>query len=181
MRHASDALLTGIGTILADNPLLTDRSGLPRRRRLLRVILDTKLRLSPKARIVKSADQDLLVFTAASPRSPKARELSKAGVELLHAKSSGEKIDLNAALKELGKRDILSVLWESGPRLNMAALTSEIVQKLVLFYAPKIAGEATVPFVQGSNPRIPQLDIRLVQQFGPDITIEATLRSVSKR
>jgi diaminohydroxyphosphoribosylaminopyrimidine deaminase/5-amino-6-(5-phosphoribosylamino)uracil reductase len=181
MRHASDALLTGIGTILADDPLLTDRSGLPRRRRLLRVILDTKLRLSPKARIVKSADQDLLVFTAASPRSPKARKLSKAGVELLHAKSCGGKIDLHAALKELGNRDILSVLWESGPHLNMAALTSEIVQKLVLFYAPKIAGEATVPFIRGSHPRIPQLDVRAVQQFGPDVAIEATLRSAAKR
>ena len=65
MRHASDALLTGIGTILADDPLLTDRSGLPRRKRLLRVVLDSKLRLSPKARIVKTSDDDVLVFTAA--------------------------------------------------------------------------------------------------------------------
>jgi len=73
MRHASDALLTGIGTILADDPLLTDRSGLPRRRRLLRVILDSRLRLSPKARIVATADDDLLVFTAAALKSPKGR------------------------------------------------------------------------------------------------------------
>src|SRR5262249_35917652 len=58
MRHASDALLTGIGTILADDPLLTDRSGLERRRRLLRVILDTKLRLAPKSRIVQTSDDD---------------------------------------------------------------------------------------------------------------------------
>src|SRR6266849_6652755 len=63
MRHASDALLTGIGTVLADDPLLTDRSGLPRRKRLLRVVLDSKLRISPKSRIVKTADYDLLIFT----------------------------------------------------------------------------------------------------------------------
>jgi diaminohydroxyphosphoribosylaminopyrimidine deaminase / 5-amino-6-(5-phosphoribosylamino)uracil reductase len=181
MRHASDALLTGIGTILADDPLLTDRSGLPRRRRLLRVILDTKLRLSPKARIVKSANQDLLIFTAATRKSPMVRKLRKAGVELLHAKSSGGKMDLNAVLKELGKRGILSVLWESGPHLNTAAITSGIVRKLVLFYAPKIAGEATVPFIQDANPRIPQLDVRSVQQFGPDVAIEATLRSAATR
>src|SRR5246127_1891435 len=75
MRHASDALLTGIGTILADDPLLTDRSGLPRRKPLLRVILDGKLRLSPKSRIVRTADDDILVFTAALLKSPKARKL----------------------------------------------------------------------------------------------------------
>src|SRR5438445_1513476 len=81
MRHASDALLTGIGTILADDPLLTDRSGLPRRRKLLRVILDSQLKLSPKSRIVKTANKDLLVFTGASLQSPKARKLQEAGVE----------------------------------------------------------------------------------------------------
>src|SRR6202165_3538131 len=83
MRHASDALLTGIGTILADDPLLTDRSGLPRRRRLLRVILDSQLRLSPRARIVKTTDDDLLVFTSETLRSAKARSLRKAGVEIV--------------------------------------------------------------------------------------------------
>src|SRR4029077_14540053 len=83
MRHASDALLTGIGTILADDPLLTDRSGLPRRRKLLRVILDRQLKLSPKSRIVKTANEDLLVFTWASLQSPKARKLEEARVELI--------------------------------------------------------------------------------------------------
>src|SRR6266581_3302148 len=83
LRHTSDAVLTGIGTILADDPLLTDRSGLPRRRRLQRVILDSRLRLAPKSRIVKSADKDLLVFTAAPLQSTKARKLRDAGVEIV--------------------------------------------------------------------------------------------------
>jgi len=83
LRHASDALLTGIGTILADDPLLTDRSGLPRRRALLRVVLDSTLRLSLKSRIVKSAKNDLLVFTAASLKSAKALRLREADVELV--------------------------------------------------------------------------------------------------
>ena len=122
MRHASDALLTGIGTILVDDPLLTDRSGLPRRRRLLRVILDAKLRLAPKSRIVESAKNDLLVFTAVSLKSPKARKLQAAGVELISQSARAGKIDLNAVLKELGKREILSVLLEAGPQLNGAAL-----------------------------------------------------------
>src|SRR6202165_1985679 len=83
MRHASDALLTGIGTILADDPLLTDRSGLPRRRKLLRVVLDSKLRLPSKSRIVQSTADDLLIFTAAPLEAPKVAALQKAGVEIV--------------------------------------------------------------------------------------------------
>jgi len=177
MRHASDALLTGIGTILADDPLLTDRSGMQRRRRLLRVILDTRLRLSPTARIVETADDDLVVFTAASLKSPKARKLQNAGVEMVAVKARGGKMELNAVLKELGKREILSVLLEAGPRLNGAALAAGVVRKMVLFYAPKLAGLSSTPFLLTANPVLPPLHIRALQQFGPDIAIEAHLRS----
>jgi diaminohydroxyphosphoribosylaminopyrimidine deaminase/5-amino-6-(5-phosphoribosylamino)uracil reductase len=179
LRHASDALLTGIGTILTDDPLLTDRSGLPRRRRLLRVILDAKLRLSPKARIVGTVDNDLLVFTAASVKSPKARKLQDAGVELAPIKARSGKIDLNVVCKELGKREILSVLLEAGPRLNGSALAAGIVRKLVLFYAPKLAGHSSVPFLLSAGATFPSLHIRAFQQFGPDIAIEAYLRASS--
>jgi len=173
VRHASDALLTGIGTILADDPLLTDRSGLERRRRMLRVILDTKLRLSPKARIVQTADDDLLVFTAAPLKSPKARKLQNAGVEIVQAKKSRGGLDLLAVLKELGRRDILSVLLEAGPGLNGAFLTAGLVNKLVLFNAPKIAGSSTVPFAKGLALDSSQLRIQNVRQLGPDVVIEA--------
>jgi diaminohydroxyphosphoribosylaminopyrimidine deaminase/5-amino-6-(5-phosphoribosylamino)uracil reductase len=110
MRHASDALLTGVGTILADDPLLTDRSGLPRRRKLLRVVLDSKLRLSPKSRIVKTADEDLLVFTAASLHSSKARKLQSAGVEIVRAISKDGRIDLRAVLARQFRLDIGNVI-----------------------------------------------------------------------
>jgi diaminohydroxyphosphoribosylaminopyrimidine deaminase/5-amino-6-(5-phosphoribosylamino)uracil reductase len=178
MRHACDALLTGIGTILADDPLLTDRSGSPRRRRLLRVILDTKLRLPPKSRIVQTADDDLLVFTAAPLDSRKARRLQQEGVEVVRAGASRGRIDLNAVLTELGKREILSVLLESGPMLNGAALSARLVHKLMLFYAPKFAGETGVPFAHMPVPgQTPLPNIR-VQQFGPDVAIEAYLQDV---
>src|SRR5467141_4933673 len=152
MRHASDALLTGIGTILADDPLLTDRSGLPRRKRLLRVILDTKLRLPPNSRIVKTADDDLLLFTAAPLKSPKARRLQKEGVEVVRARGTRGRIDLKSVLAELGRREILSVLLESGPTLNGAALSAGLVHKLMLFYASKFAGETGVPFARMPTP-----------------------------
>ena len=176
MRHASDALLTGIGTILADDPLLTDRSGLPRRRRLLRVLLDAQLRLSPKSRIVKTAEDDLLVFTAAPLHTAKAGKLANAGVEIVCSKRKRGRMDLHAILDELGRRDILSVLLEAGPTLNGAALAAGIVHKLFLFYAPKISGESRVPFAIVPKLHLPPLQKMRTHQFGPDLAVEAYLR-----
>jgi diaminohydroxyphosphoribosylaminopyrimidine deaminase/5-amino-6-(5-phosphoribosylamino)uracil reductase len=180
MRHASDALVTGIGTILTDDPLLTDRSGLPRRRRLLRVVLDSKLRLPLKSRIVTTTDDDLLVFTGASLKSAKARTLQNAGVEIVQAKTRRGRIDFHAVLAELGRREILSVLLEAGPTLNGAALAAAIVAKVSLFYAPKIAGDNRVPFA-ASNPKLPPLQGLRTFQFGPDLAVEGYLLNVYKK
>src|SRR6266853_1573365 len=169
MRHASDALLTGIGTILADDPLLTDRSGLPRRRRLLRVILDTQLRLPLKSRIAQTADYDVVVFTAAPVNSAKGRKLQDAGVEVIRAKTKNGRIDLPSVLAELVRREILSVFLEAGPTMNGAALAAGVVHKLFLFYAPKIAGESRVPFAVAPKLNLPLLQDVRTQQFGPDI------------
>jgi diaminohydroxyphosphoribosylaminopyrimidine deaminase / 5-amino-6-(5-phosphoribosylamino)uracil reductase len=181
LRHASDALLTGIGTILADDPLLTDRSGLPRRSRLLRAVLDSKLRVRPNSRVIKTADHDVLVLTAASLESPKARKLQNAGVELAQVKSKNGRMDFAAVLAELGRREILSVLLEAGPTLNGAALAAGVVHRLVLFYAPKIAGESTVPFALVANGKSPAFQNVSLHQFGPDFAVEAYLRDVYKK
>ena len=178
MRHASDALLTGIGTVLADNPLLTDRSGLSRRKRLLRVILDSRLRISPKSRLVATADDDLLVFTAAKVDSMRVRKLQQAGVEVMRAATWRGKIDLAAVLTELSRREILSVLLEAGPSLNGTALAGRFVDKLVLFYAPKFGGDDGVPIAY-----MPPISRMLLQnlrlrQFGPDFCMEGHLRDV---
>jgi diaminohydroxyphosphoribosylaminopyrimidine deaminase / 5-amino-6-(5-phosphoribosylamino)uracil reductase len=178
MRHASDALLTGIGTILADDPLLTDRSGLPRRQRLLRVILDSQLRLSRRARIVKTSDNDLLVFTGVTIRSAKARALQKAGVEIVSMKKRAGHIDLHAVLKELGKREILSALLEAGSALNGAALAADIVDKVFLFYAPRFAGETRVPFATAKQLKYVPLRALNIHQFGPDFAVEGMLHDV---
>jgi diaminohydroxyphosphoribosylaminopyrimidine deaminase/5-amino-6-(5-phosphoribosylamino)uracil reductase len=178
MRHASDALLTGIGTVLADDPLLTDRSGLPRRRPLLRVVLDSKLRLSPRARMVKTGDGDLLVFTGANLKSAKARVLQSAGVEVVAAKMRNGRIDLKDVLKQLGKREILSVLLEAGSALNGAALAADVVEKVVLFYSLKFAGGTAVPFADAVNLRHVALRDLTIRQFGPDFAVEGLLHDV---
>jgi diaminohydroxyphosphoribosylaminopyrimidine deaminase/5-amino-6-(5-phosphoribosylamino)uracil reductase len=176
MRHASDALLTGIGTIIADDPLLSDRSGLPRRRRLLRAVLDTNLRLPSKSRIVKTLDDDLLVFTRASLKSKKARTLQDAGVEIVSLKASGRTHFLLNAVKELGRREILSVLIEAGSRVNGAALCSGCVHRLVLFFAPKLAGAHRVPLANEPNYALPRVRFRSFREFGPDFAVDALLR-----
>jgi diaminohydroxyphosphoribosylaminopyrimidine deaminase/5-amino-6-(5-phosphoribosylamino)uracil reductase len=175
MRHAADALLTGIGTILADDPLLTDRSGIVRRRRLLRVVLDTKLRLPAKSRIVKTADDDLLVITLAPLSSAKARTLQRAGLEVVRARRRRGRIDLGWVLEELGRREIVSALLEAGPGLNGAMLQAEIVRKLALFYAPKIAGRAMVPFAR--LPKAGEFRLRDVKmrEIGADLLVEGYL------
>ena len=182
MRHASDALLTGIGTVLADDPLLTDRTGLPRRRKLMRVVLDSRLRLPLRSKLVRSADGDLLVFTRAKEDSPKARGLRRAGVEVVRLPGRGAKPDLVEAVAELGRREILSVLLEAGAILNSAALAAGIVDKMRMFYAPKVAGLTTKKPRTASAPARPggvqDLMNITIEAFGPDFAIEGYLRDV---
>jgi len=195
MRHAADAVLTGIGTVMADNPLLTDRTGLPRRRPLVRVVLDSKLRLPRKSKLVKTCQGDVLVYTRAAADSPRARALKKAGVEVVRIRGRKNQIDLRAVVEDLGKREMLSLMIEGGARVNGAALTAEVVDKVVLFYAPKLLGPDGVPFavvagrMPGSLPRrykkkgqsvasLPPLRIHAMRRFGPDFMVEGYLRDV---
>jgi diaminohydroxyphosphoribosylaminopyrimidine deaminase / 5-amino-6-(5-phosphoribosylamino)uracil reductase len=181
MRHAADAVLTGIGTVKIDDPLLTDRSGFPRRRPLLRVVLDWGLTISPHARIVESAANDVLVFTQQHAPARRVRALEKAGVEVVRAVSRMGQINLEAVLAELGRRELPSVLLEAGPTLNGAALLAGIVHKLFLFYAPKLSGEARVPLAIAPNLKLPPLQRLRTQSFGPDIVLEAYLPHTNVR
>ena len=181
MRHAADAVLTGIGTVKTDDPLLTDRSGFPRRRPLLRVVLDGGLAISPNARIVESAANDVLVFTQQHPHTRRVRALEKAGVEVVRVVSRLGQINLEAVLAELGRRELLSVLLEAGPTLNGAALLAGVVHKLFLFYAPKISGEMRVPFALAPNLKLPPFERLRTQPFGPDIVLEAYLPHTNVR
>jgi diaminohydroxyphosphoribosylaminopyrimidine deaminase/5-amino-6-(5-phosphoribosylamino)uracil reductase len=182
MRHASDALMTGIGTVLMDDPFLTDRTELPRRRKLLRVVMDSRLRLPLRSNLVRTANEDVLVFTRAKEDSPKARALRRAGVEVLRLKNRGSQPDLVEAVEELGRRNILSVLLEAGAILNSAAVAAGIVDKIRVFFAPKFAGSA------GKSPRTGSASARLqtvkelqdvtIEPSGPDFAIEGYLRDV---
>lgn len=181
MRHEADALLTGIGTVLADDPRMTDRTKLPRRRPLVRVIVDSKLRMPMRSSIVKSAKDDVLIFTTQSQDSPKAKLLRKAGVEIAQVHSRGGHADLREVLREMGQREILSVILEAGSELNGAALAQGLVDKIVLFYAPKIMGDGGVPMAQlpskwfERSPALSQLSFR---RYGPDFALQGYFRDV---
>jgi len=186
LRHQHDAILVGIGTILSDNPLLTDRSGRPRRRPLLRVILDSRLRLPLDSRLVHSLagknGNDVLVFCT-SANEQKQAELRRLGVriEKIAGFESGGRPDLSAILHRLGELEILSVLIEGGATVNWVALAAGVVDKVFLFYAPKIlGGTGSVSFAAGPGFRqmsqAAQLKGLHLHRFGEDFAVEGYLR-----
>lgn len=180
-RHASDAILAGVGTILADDPLLTDRSGRARRRALLRVILDSHLRLPLRSRLVQSvADRDgncdVLVFYSSADDKQKS-ELQARGVRVqqVPADASGRP-DIEAVLRYLGELEITSLIIEGGSTVNGMALASGLVDKVFLYYASTILGESAVPFASGAG--FEPLRVRNVHlhHFDQDFAVEAYLR-----
>lgn len=149
LRHASDAILTGIGTVLADDPALTDRTNQPRRRPLLRVILDSHLRTPLDSQLVRTANHDLLILTAPTAPSEKIEALRKAGAEVEAIPEENNQLSLPAVLKALAERNILSLLLEAGSHLNGAFLRQNLVDKAILFYSETELGSESLPFAQG--------------------------------
>jgi|SRR5579862_2555887 len=186
LRHENDALMVGAGTILSDNPLLTDRSGLRRRRPLLRVILDSRLRLPIESRLVQSvvADpkNDVVVFCAMADEQKKA-QLEELGirVETIPAVEPDGRPNLPAILRRLGDLEITSVMIEGGATVNWTALAANVVDKVFLYYAPKIlAGSGSIPFATGPgflhmSQAVQVKHIRL-HRFGEDFAVEGCLR-----
>jgi len=181
LRHKADALLTGIGTVLADDPRMTDRTGEPRRRKLLRAIVDSRLRLPLRSKIVKSAQNDVVVFTTQSTDSPRARGLQRAGVEVVHVAPRHGRVNLDAVIRQLGKREILNVLLEAGAALNGAALEAGIVDKMIFFYAPKIMGVGGVPVASIPShwfSKSPELEHLTLAKSGPDFVVTGYFHDV---
>ena len=196
LRHQSDAILVGVGTVIADDPLLTDRTNLPRRRPLLRVIVDSRLRLPLESRLVQTAQNDVIVFCGfAEERHKRALEERGIQVEQLPLyppawvlaaggrsfKSGDNRPDMRALAKRLGELEITSLLIEGGAMINWAALSSGIVDKVFLFYSPKIlAGTGAVPFASGEGfkhmTEAAQVKSLRIHRFGEDFAVEGYLK-----
>jgi diaminohydroxyphosphoribosylaminopyrimidine deaminase/5-amino-6-(5-phosphoribosylamino)uracil reductase len=154
LRHRSDAILTGIGTVLADDCLLTDRSGLARSRPLLRLVADSQLRLPLDSRMVRSAAGDVAVATTSAAADERRRALEQRGIEVLTADGPGGRVDLIAVVRWLAEKKYLSLMIEAGSKLNWSALESGAVDKIFFYYAPKILGGLhSLPVAGGAGRR----------------------------
>ncbi|MDX2034872.1 MAG: bifunctional diaminohydroxyphosphoribosylaminopyrimidine deaminase/5-amino-6-(5-phosphoribosylamino)uracil reductase RibD [Blastocatellia bacterium] len=137
LRHRTDAILVGVGTVLADDPLLTDRTGLPRRRPLVRVVLDSLLRTPLDSQLVRTARQwPTLVFAVGGD----AAALERAGVEVIHAPAVDGRVDPLAALAELSRRGLISILVEGGAEVAGTFVERRLIDKATFFLAPRIIG-----------------------------------------
>jgi diaminohydroxyphosphoribosylaminopyrimidine deaminase/5-amino-6-(5-phosphoribosylamino)uracil reductase len=183
LRHQHDAIMVGVGTIIADNPLLTDRSQRTRRRPLLRVIVDSRLRLPMDSRVVKTAQDDVLVLCSFAEEKKKQQLLSLGiRVEQIETMTSDGRPDMTGISRRLGELEITSLLIEGGAMINWAALAAGIVDKVFLYYAPKIlAGTGSVPFAAGYGFRH-MADAAYVKsiklhRFGEDFAVEGYLKN----
>ncbi|MDT7603567.1 MAG: diaminohydroxyphosphoribosylaminopyrimidine deaminase [Acidobacteriota bacterium] len=142
LRHEYDAILVGAGTATADDPLLTDRSNLPRRRPLVRVVLDDKLRLAPDSQLARTArEASVVVFTSAERDATDALStsaLETCGVEVV--RQPGGARDLRAVLAALSERALQSVIVEGGATVAGMFMDAGLVDKVTFFIAPLIIG-----------------------------------------
>lgn len=178
MRHASDAILIGINTALTDDPLLTDRSELPRRRPLQRVVLDSYLRLTLDSRLVSTVADDLIVFcnpAAARENTAKFQALRNRGVTVVEAGDAG-RVPFQDVIEYLAAQQVTSLLIEGGSTVNTRALREGLVDRVSLFYAPMLLGGRGVPLIediQSTDFRLKQVEIR---RFGEDVLVEGLIR-----
>ncbi len=140
LRHQHDAILTGIGTVLADDCRLTDRTGLPRSRPLLRIVLDSQLRMSPTAEMVRVANKDLLVISTSAASADRRKALEAKGVEVVAVDGPDGRTSIAGTIALLAERKYLSLVIEAGSKLNWAALEAGAADKIYFYYAPKILG-----------------------------------------
>src|ERR1051326_953550 len=173
MRHQYDAILVGSGTVLADDPLLTDRSGRLRRRPLLRVILDDRLRLPNDYQLSQTAREHPGLLFTSSDAEPSS-ELKQLGVEMVRIEGGAR--NLSAMMNELAEREIQSVLAEGGGTLARALMDAGLIDKVTFFIAPLIIGGVNAPTAvagKGAS-RIKdafQLEDTEVTQRGRDVEI----------
>ena len=158
IRHNSDAILSGIGTVLADDCLLTDRTGLERSRPLLRIVVDSTLRIPLDSRIVSTANGDVAVVTTSAAPENRRRALEDRGIKVLIFDGPGGRTDLQKVVEYLASEQYRSLMIESGSKVNWAALEAGIVDKIFFYYAPKILGGLQSLPVAGGTGRLRRTD-----------------------
>jgi len=174
LRWQADAALTGVDTVLADDPMLTDRSGLRRRRPLLRVVLDSALRMPLGSKMVATAQNDLVVFTVSTDEA-RVNALRQRGVRVEVLPAEAGRVPLGKVLDKLGEEGILNLLTETGTRLNTALLAGGLVDRVHLFVSPQIMGSDAVPAFRGMAHPMRMAEVE-VERYGNDLGLCSLLR-----
>jgi diaminohydroxyphosphoribosylaminopyrimidine deaminase/5-amino-6-(5-phosphoribosylamino)uracil reductase len=182
LRHALDAIMVGINTVERDDPSLTTRLaddlGNVKGHDPTRIILDTTLRISENAKVLRlNSDSDTIIISGNSVPTDKRTRLEKRGVRVIESQVTNGRIDLDILMDLLGNMGMTSLLIEGGSRVIASALSAGIAEKIIFFFAPKIlGGDDGVPICKGKGAStmkncIPVKDIR-VRRFGDDVMIE---------
>jgi len=164
VRHLSDAILTGVGTVLEDDCLLTDRSGKTRSRPLLRIVLDSQLRVPLQSKIVTSAKDDVIVVGTSAGPSERRTALEQAGIRVLIADGPAGRTDPAKVVQYLAKERYLSLMVEAGSKVNWTMLDNQIADKILFYYAPKILGGLKSLPVAGGAGRQRRADAILLER-----------------
>jgi len=171
LRHAVDAVLVGSGTVRADDPRLTARLPGGRGRDPVRVVLDSRLELPTALRLFRQRSEaaTLVAHVAGTPPAKTPR-----GVEYLRCRARRGRVDLRYLLSRLGERGVTTLLVEGGAEVNRSFLEAGLVDQLLLFVAPKLAGGG-IPWLGGEGPArmaeaLPVHDLR-VRRLGRDVLL----------
>jgi diaminohydroxyphosphoribosylaminopyrimidine deaminase/5-amino-6-(5-phosphoribosylamino)uracil reductase len=174
LRWQADAALTGVDTVLADDPMLTDRSGLRRRRQLLRVVLDSALRMPLDSKMVAHAQNDVVIFTVSKDET-RIEQLRSHGVRVEVMPAEAGRVPLGKVLDKLGEEGILSLLTETGTRLNTALLSANLVDRIHLFVSPQIMGSDAIPAFRGMPHAIQMAEVE-VERYANDLGLCSLLK-----
>lgn len=184
LRHWLDAIMVGIGTVMADDPSLTTRLDNRTGRNPVRIVLDTHLRIDENAKVLNFAsDSQTIIVTgpqAASEQAPKKARLEEKGARVLTAEVENGQIALSPLMNRLGAMGITGILLEGGAKVIGSALKAGIVDKTAFFYGPKIlGGDDGVPVCAGNGATLMADSLRVkdisVRRFDDDVLIEGYL------
>ena len=177
LRWAADATMVGVDTVLADDPWMTDRSGLRRRRPLLRIVLDSALRMPLDSKLVSTAQKDpqndVVIFTVSHDEA-RIRDLESHGVRVEVLPADAGRVPLDKVLSKLGEEGVLTLLTETGTRLNTAFLAAGLVDRLHLFISPQIMGSDAVPAFKGLPSFVHMTEVE-VERYGDDLGLSSLL------